>query len=96
MLWSFLYLAVRGVFDLLVLAVRPARSKDVEILVLRHVLAVLRRQSALPRRTAADRAFLAALSQLLPRTAWTCFAVRPETLLGWHRRLVARRWTYPS
>jgi Homeodomain-like domain len=42
------------------------------------------------------RAFLAAVSRLLPRAAWGCFSVRPETLLGWHRRLVARRWTYPS
>jgi hypothetical protein len=96
LLWSLVYLAVRGVFGLLVLAVRPARSKDVEILVLRHELAVLRRQSTRPRRTSADRAFLAALSRLLPQAAWACFSVRPETLLSWHRRLVARRWTYPS
>ena len=96
MLWSFVYLAVRGVLGLIVLAVRPGRSKDLEILVLRHELAVLRRQSARPRLTRADRAFLAALSRFLPRAAWACFSVRPETLLGWHRRLVARRWTYPS
>jgi transposase InsO family protein len=96
LLRSFVYLAVRGVLGLIVLAVRPGRSKDLEILVLRHELAVLRRQSARPRWTSADRAFLAVLSRLLPRAAWACFAVRPETLLGWHRRLVARRWTYPS
>ncbi len=96
MLWSFVYLAVRGVLGLVVLAVRPKRSKDLEILVLRHELAVLRRQSARPRLTSADRAFLAALSRLLPRAAWASFSVRPETLLGWHRRLIARRWTYPS
>jgi putative transposase len=96
LLWSFVYLAVRGVLGLFVLALRPGRSKDLEILVLRHELAVLRRQSARPRLTRADRAFLAALSRLLPRAAWASFSVRPETLLGWHRRLVARRWTYPS
>jgi hypothetical protein len=96
LLWSFVYLAVRGVLGLIVLAVRPARSKDLEILVLRHELAVLQRQSSRPRLTCADRAFLAAVSRLLPRAAWGCFSVRPETLLGWHRRLVTRRWTYPS
>ena len=96
MLWSFVYLAVRGVLGLIGLAVRPARSKDLEILMLRHELAVLQRQSSRPRLTCADRAFFAAVSRLLPRAAWGCFSVRPETLLGWHRRLVARRWTYPS
>jgi len=95
-LWSFVYLAVRGVLGLIVLAARPGRSKDLEILVLRHELAVLRRQSARPRLTRADQAFLAGLSRLLPRAVWTSFSVRPETVLGWHRRLVARRWTYPS
>jgi hypothetical protein len=95
LLWSFVYLAVRGVLGLIVLAGRPGRSKDLKILVLRHELAVLRRQSARPPLTRADRAFLAALSRLVPRAAWTSFSVRPETLLGWHRRLVARRWTYP-
>jgi len=66
------------------------------MLVLRHELAVLRRRSPRSCRTRADRAFLAALSRSLPRAAWASFSVRPETLLGWHRRLVARRWTYSS
>jgi putative transposase len=96
LLWSLAYLAVRAVLGLVVLAARSGRSKDLEILVLRHELAVLRRQSARPSLTRADRAFLAALSRLLPRAEWSSFTVRPATLLGWHRRLVARRWTYQS
>src|SRR4029453_16351624 len=43
----------------------------------------------------ADRVFLAALSRALPRRTWSAFSVSPRTLLAWHRRLVARRWTYP-
>jgi hypothetical protein len=41
----------------------------------------------------ADRALLAAVSRVLPRAHWSCFLVKPETLLGWHRRLVAGVWT---
>lgn len=65
-------------------------------MVLRHNLAVMRRQSARPELRPADRAFLAPASRLLPRNRWPSFFVTPETLLGWHRRLVARRWTYPT
>ena len=94
MLWWFVYLVVRNLFALVWLLARPRRSKELEILVLRHELAVLRRQSARPRLTRADRVLLAALSRSLPRPAWASFAVRPDTLLRWHRQLVARRWTY--
>ena len=94
MLWSFLYLVVRNLFALVWLLARPRRSKELEILLLRHELAILRRQSVRPRLTRADRALLAALSRSLPRAAWASFSVKPDTLLRWHRQLVARRWTY--
>ena len=76
------------------LLARPRRSKELEILLLRHELAVLRRQACRPRLTRADRALFAALSRVVPRTAWANVVVKPETLLCWHRQLVARRWTY--
>jgi putative transposase len=74
---------------------RSDRVNQVELLTLRHEIAVLRRQVSRPAYQPADRAFLAALSRLLPRSRWCCFSVTPEALLAWHRRLVARRWTYP-
>jgi transposase InsO family protein len=94
LLWSFAYLAVRNLFALVWLLARPHRSKELEILVLRHELAMLRRQTRQPRLTRADRGLLPALSCSLPRAAWAGFPVKPETLLRWHRQLVARRWTY--
>jgi putative transposase len=94
LLWSFVYLVVRNLFALVWLLGRPRRSKELEILVLRHELAILRRQTSRPRLTRADRALLASLSRSLARPAWAAFAVKPETLLRWHRQLVARRWTY--
>jgi hypothetical protein len=94
LLWSFVYLAARNLFALVWLLGRPRRSKELEILVLRHELAILRRQASQPTLTWADRALLASLSRSLPRTTWAVFSFRPETLLRWHRQLVARRWTY--
>ena len=77
------------------LLIRSDGCKALEILVLRHEPQILRGQVARPRFRPADRALLAALSRVLPRSIWPVFGVRPETLLGWHRRLVRRRWTYP-
>jgi hypothetical protein len=94
--WSFVYLALRRALELILLCFRSAEAKEIEILVLRHELAVLRRQHPRPRLQPTDRALLAALSRLLPRIRWSVFLVRPVTLLRWHRRMVARRWTYPS
>jgi transposase len=96
LIWSFLNLVARNLFALVWLLARPRRSKELEILVLRHEPAILRRQAARPKLTRADRALLAALSRSVPRAAWPSLPVKPETLLGWHRQLVARRWTYPQ
>jgi hypothetical protein len=71
-------------------------AEDVEIAVLRHQLAVLRRQVARPRYTPGDRMVLAALAKLLPRDRWPVFLVTPSTLLRWHRELIRRRRTYPT
>jgi transposase InsO family protein len=83
------------VLSLVVLVLRCSESKEIEILVLRHELEILRRQRPRPRLEPVDRAWFAALSRFLPRGRWSAFGVQPETLLRWHRRLVARRWTYP-
>jgi putative transposase len=89
------YLLVCRLFALVVLLARDERSKELEILVLRHELSVLQRQASRPQFAPGDRLLLAALSRVLPRRAWRAFMVRPETLLRWHRRLVARHWTHP-
>jgi putative transposase len=93
-LWAFVYLALRHVLGFSLVLVRSENTNQVELLALRHEVAVLRRQVGRPAYQPADRALLAALSRLLPRSCWPCFSVTPETLLAWHRRLVARRWTY--
>src|SRR5580765_5649071 len=90
------YWSLRRLLELLVLRMRADASKEVEILVLRHQLHVLERQVARPRLEPADRVVLTALSRVLPRTHWRAFFVTPETLLRWHRQLVARRWAYPQ
>jgi putative transposase len=90
-----LYLLFCQVLQWLALLARSSAAKDAELLVLRHEVAVLRRQVARPRVDWAERALLAGFARLLPRPAWRGLFVQPATLLGWHRDLVRRRWTYP-
>ncbi|MET8759905.1 helix-turn-helix domain-containing protein [Lentzea sp. NPDC004782] len=91
-----LYLIFVRLADWLVLLGLSSAAKDVELLVLRHEIAVLRRTTRRPRPDWADRAVLAALVRQLPRLLREHRLVAPGTVLRWHRRLVAKKWTYPN
>src|SRR5438876_2776956 len=80
-----LYQLLCGVVRLLA---RGGGERELEIIVLRHQLAILRRGGKRPRYTTADRALLAAASRLLPPERWSCFAVSPKTLRRWHGALL--------
>ena len=95
MAFSFLYLAVRALLGALVRSRRGLDVKDIELLVLRHELAILRRQVERPKLGMADRALLAAAAVHLPRPQRTVLLVTPRTLLRWHRGLVRRKWRQP-
>ena len=90
-----LYLIFVRLCGWLILLSRSSASKNTELLVLRHEVAVLRRAHPRPRLDWADRAVLAALIQLLPARRRMHRLVTPGTVLRWHHRLVARRWTCP-
>jgi hypothetical protein len=92
---SVTFLLVRKLLGLVGIGPSPD-EKDVEIAVLRHQLAVLKRQVARPRFSPADRAVLATLARFLPRERWATFLVTPATLIRWHRDLVRRRLEVPS
>jgi hypothetical protein len=94
-LFRLLYLISVTVFSWLRLFARGG-TKDIEILILRHEVSVLRRQISKPRPRWPGRAILAALTRLLPHQLRVHRIVTPTTLLAWHRRLVAKKWTYPN
>ena len=96
MFLSLCYMVIRWVAQLAILRFRSNDFKDLEILVLRHELGTLRRRIPRPVISSTDRPFLTAASRLLARPRWPSFFVTPETLLRWHRRLVARQWAYPG
>ncbi|ABW13850.1 hypothetical protein Franean1_4472 [Parafrankia sp. EAN1pec] len=91
-----LYMIFVRVCGWLVLLGRSSASKDIELLALRHEVAVLRRTQPKPRWDWADRAVLAALIRLLPRALRAHRLVTPGTVLRWHRRLITRKWTHPQ
>jgi putative transposase len=93
-LLSFIYVVACRVFALVLLLARSDGSTELELLVLCHELSILRRQTRRPHLTKGDRLVLAALSRVLPHRSWPAFLVTPETLPRWHRRIVARQWTY--
>ena len=91
MLFAFAYSVLRLLLDLVDVRLR-VRDPEAELLLLRHQLRVVRRQVKRPQLDVADRAIMAALSHRVKRAAWVGMLVQPETVLGWHRQLVRRKW----
>ncbi len=95
MLFALVYLLLRRLVRSVACSSNGQMNSEVELLVLRHQLMVLKRQVR-PRIRRRDRLFMAAISRVLPQARWSSFLVNPRTLLRWHRELVRRKWTRQS
>jgi putative transposase len=91
-----IYRSLVALLSWLALSARSSASKNAEILILRHEIAVLRRGNPKPRIDWADRAVLAALARIVPKALRAHRIVTPGTLLRWHQRMVAKKWTQPK
>src|ERR1019366_3566942 len=94
-LFALIYAVVGRLLSLIVVRGRGEASKDVELVLLRHEISVLRRQLPRPRLAPADRLIMGAFARHLPASLRKFRVVSPSTLLRWHRELLARKWTYP-
>ncbi len=94
MLFALVYLLLRRVLRLIASSSNELMDIEVELVVLRHQLRVLKRQVGRPRLRRLDRLFMAAIARVLPRARWSSLVVSPQTLLRWHRELVRRKWTF--
>ena len=94
MVFAFVYLLLRRLLQLITGSSNELMDNEVEVVVLRHQLTVLKRQVGRPRLRRRDRLFMVAIARTLPRGRWSSFLVSPQTLLRWHRELVRRKWTY--
>jgi putative transposase len=93
-LFALVYLLLRRVVGWIAGPRNEQMNTEVELVVLRHQLKVLKRQVGRPHLRRRDRLFMATISRVLPRARWSSFLVTPQTLLCWHRELVRKKWTF--
>ena len=94
MFFALIYLLLRCMVGWIAGSSNERANTEVELVVLRHQLKVLKRQVGRHQLRRRDRVFMAAISRILPRARWSSFLVSPQTLLRWHRELVRKKWTF--